>query len=84
MPIVIDSPNQQAQDDINMPKVLKFIAHSLPGEMQLIMGSETDTDYIFDNKIELNEPYSVLKEDAFEEVNATLEPLLMKMYEDLD
>ena len=83
MPIVIDSPNQQAQDDINMPKVLEFIANSLPTEMQLIVGSETDTDYIFDSKIELNVPYGLLKKDEFEAVNSTVEPLLRKMYEDI-
>lgn len=83
MPIVIDSPNQQAQDDINMPNVLKFIAISLPNEMQLIVGSETDTDHIFDNKIELSVPYGLLKEGEFEEVNSTVEPLLRKMYEDI-
>ncbi|MHC1743957.1 MAG: hypothetical protein AB9873_13120 [Syntrophobacteraceae bacterium] len=30
IPAVIDSPNQQSQDDINLPKVLKFIAEKLP------------------------------------------------------
>lgn len=84
VPIVIDSPNQQAQDDINMPKVLKFIANNLPTEMQLIVGSEIDTEYIFENKIELKVPYGLLEEREFEEVNSILEPLLRIMYEGID
>lgn len=83
MPIVIDSPNQQAQDDINMPKVLSFIANNLPNKMQLIVGSETDTEYNFDKKIKLNVPYGLLKEQEFEEVNSKLEPLLKIMYDNL-
>ena len=83
MPIVIDSPNQQAQDDINMPKVLIFIANNLPTEMQLIVGSEIDTMSGFDKKMELNVPYGLLEEQEFEKVNSKLEPLLRIMYDNL-
>jgi len=83
MPIVIDSPNQQAQDDINMPKVLSFIANNLPTEMQLIVGSETDTETMYDKKIELNVQYGLLEEQEFEEASSRLEPLLSIMYDNL-
>ena len=50
VPVVIDSPNQQAQDDFNLPAVLSFIAKELPAGMQLIVGLETPTDISFDRE----------------------------------
>lgn len=80
VPIVIDSPNQQAQDDINLPAVLQFIATELPEEMQLIVGLETPTDFPFDKELHLDIQYSVLREDEWAEANRIVEPLLEKMY----
>ena len=80
MPVVIDSPNQQAQDDVNLPAVLQFIAKELPDDMQLIVGLETETDFPFDKEIHLDVPYSMLREDHWAEAELIVEPLLEKMY----
>lgn len=80
VPVVIDSPNQQAQDDVNLPAVLQFIAKELPDDMQLIVGLETETDFPFDKEIHLDAPYSMLREDHWAEAVLIVEPLLEKMY----
>lgn len=80
IPVVIDSPNQQAQDDINLPAVLQFIAKELPEEMQLIVGLETPTDFPFDKELHLDVKYSMLREDEWTEAKRIVEPLLEKMY----
>lgn len=80
MPLVIDSPNQQGQDDINLPKVIKFISERLPASAQLILGSEIDAEHDFDKKIVLDSPYKLLEEQFFEEADAELSPLETLMY----
>ena len=80
VPVVIDSPNQQAQDDINLPAVLHFIAKELPKDMQLIVGLETSTDFPFDREIHLDVKYSMLREDQWGEAEGIVEPLLKEMY----
>lgn len=80
VPVVIDSPNQQAQDDINLPAVLQFIAKGLPEKMQLIVGLETPTDFPFDQELHLDMPYSMMREDEWGEAKLFVEPLLEQMY----
>lgn len=80
IPVVIDSPNQQAQDDINLPAVLQFIAKDLPDGMQLIVGLETSTDYPFDKEIKLTEKFAMLTEKDWEQTQGLMEPMLEKMY----
>jgi len=80
IPIVIDSPNQQGQDNINLPKVIKFISEKLPAGAQLILGSEIDTEHAFDKRILLDAPYKLLDEQFFEEADAELSPLETLMY----
>ncbi|WP_222105398.1 hypothetical protein [Denitromonas ohlonensis] len=80
VPLVIDSPNQQGQDDINLPKVITFISEKLPANAQLILGSEIDTEHPFDKKIVLDSPYKLLDEQFFDEADAELGPLESLMY----
>ncbi len=80
IPLVVDSPNQQGQDHINLPKVISFLSGKLPRGAQLILGSEIDTDLPFDRKIELTEQYKLLSETDFDEAEATLGPLVSAMY----
>ncbi|QIB67566.1 hypothetical protein G3T16_06820 [Kineobactrum salinum] len=82
MPIVIDSPNQQGQDDINMPKVLSFISRDLPEGMQILIGSEGDTEFAFDKKFHLDKQYELLKKEYYEEIDAEIEPLVEMMYQE--
>lgn len=80
VPLVVDSPNQQGQDDINLPKIIQFICEQLPNQAQLILGSEMDTDHAFDQKFELSDQYRLLNETTFDEVDAALGPLATLMY----
>lgn len=81
VPVVIDSPNQQAQDDLNLPAVLRFIAKDLPAGMQLIVGLETPTDFSFDREESLTVKYGMLTERDWESTLALAAPLLKKMYD---
>lgn len=85
MPLVIDSPNQQSQDDINLPKVLKFIADNLPSGSQIIVGAEAEIEatYSFDKKIELERPYELLLDEEYNDVERIVEPLVKKIYDAL-
>jgi hypothetical protein len=83
VPVVIDSPNQQGQDDVNLPAVLKFIAQDLPPNTQLLVGLETMPDYTFDNVVELEEPYSLLRTADEPAVRERLMPLVEVMYRGL-
>lgn len=80
IPVVIDSPNQQAQDDINLPAVLEFIAKDLPDDIQLIVGLETSTEFPFDYELHLERKYSVLIEEEWDITYSKVEPLLHAMY----
>lgn len=81
--IVIDSPNQQGQDNINLPKVINFVSEKLPATTQLILGSEIDVAYPFDKKIVLDHPYKLLDEQSFEEIDSKIEPFEKLMYSSL-
>jgi predicted nucleic acid-binding Zn-ribbon protein len=81
MPLVIDSPNQQGQDDINLPKVLKYIANNLPASAQIIVGTEMETNHFFDHKIVCDQPYKFLRDNEFAEVAKVVEPLAKMMYD---
>ena len=81
VPVVIDSPNQQAQDDLNLPAVLSFIAKDLPTGMQLIVGLETPTNLSFDREVTLTEKYGMLIERDWGATLALVTPLLKKMYD---
>lgn len=81
IPVVIDSPNQQAQDDFNLPAVLKFIAKDLPAGMQLIVGLEMPTDFAFDREVTLTEKFGMLTEREWGPTLEMVAPLLKKMYD---
>jgi hypothetical protein len=49
-PIVVDSPNQQGQDAVHLPQILKFINENQPENTQLILGLENDTGIDFGGK----------------------------------
>lgn len=84
VPIIIDSPNQKAQDELNLPKVLKFIFEELPVNAQTIIGSEIFTEHDFDKTIQLTEPYSLLKEELYDIYEAEYEKHLKDMYQKLE
>lgn len=76
-PIVIDTPNQQDQSDLNLESIYKFIFENKPSENQLILATRdnkgivpSDTDYSI---IHLDDEFGALEENQFDEVNSVLE-----------
>lgn len=57
------------------------MASRLPAQAQVIVSSEMDTDCEFDNKLVLNEPYKLLKDDEYVDIERLLEPMRKAMYE---
>ena len=72
-PIVIDSPNQQAQDAINIKAMLEFIRDNQPEDTQMILGLEDSFGVEFTgNKITLDKPRQLLNEAEYEEANKVI------------
>jgi hypothetical protein len=85
VPIVIDSPNQQGQDDINLPAILKFLGDGLPQGAQVIVGSEIPAPTFFDKVYTLPDDtqYSFLLKEEFSKVEKFIEPLEQKLFEEM-
>jgi hypothetical protein len=78
-PIIIDSPNQQDQDEDNLRKMMEFIFSEQPEDSQLILGLVEIGDYQFEGEIiELTEKYHLLQEEPFEELEKEIRKLLDK------
>jgi hypothetical protein len=78
-PIVIDSPNQQAQDKESLTKILKFISENQPAGTQLILGLENDMGLNFGGKtIVPTNKYALLEARQYDEVHAEVFGLLKK------
>jgi DNA repair exonuclease SbcCD ATPase subunit len=78
-PIIIDSPNQQDQDEENLKKMLEFIFNEQPEGSQLILGLVELGDYKFEGEvIELTEKYHLLQEEPYEELSKEIRQLLDK------
>lgn len=80
VPLVVDAPQQQGQDDINLPAVVHYIANDLPSDAQVLVGIETDLKEPFDKKIFLDKPYRLLEEEQFVAVSGFVDPLVDRMY----
>lgn len=79
-PLTIDSPHQQAQDQIRRPQVTAFIFRNRPPGHQLIVGLEDPPpDSVAfgpdDRRIDLTEQYRVLKSEEYGEVFQFIEPM---------
>lgn len=80
-PIIIDSPNQQAQDIKHVDKILKFINENQPEDSQLILGLEELYDVNFEcDIIKLEDKNSLLQRDEYESVNDELDMYLTQMW----
>lgn len=80
-PLVIDSPHQKAQDEINRPMVTEFILRHRAEGRQLLLGLEEDVPPSVvlgpqDRKFQLSVPYGLLNADEYEGGAAALKPLL--------
>lgn len=74
-PIILDSLNQQEQDNANLLKMLKLIKNHRPEDSQLILGLVDDCNIDFGGKVvEMTKKYSALSEDEYKRVSAEIEP----------
>ncbi len=83
VPVAIDSPNQQDQDDFNLSVVLDFIAEQLPANMQLIVGLGKDSGHEYNRTILLDKPYSLMESSIYEEIKKFVDPLTKALFEAL-
>jgi hypothetical protein len=77
-PMVIDSPNQQAQDKDSLTRILRFISDNQPPDTQLILGLENDLGIAFGGKTIATpvSKYRLLQEDQYDSVHAEIFGLL--------
>lgn len=76
-PIIIDEPDQQGQDDTNMPNVLNFITNHIPKNAQLILGLQSTENIDFDGSIiEIKDGSSMLKEADYKSVQLEITPFI--------
>ncbi|KWV12930.1 hypothetical protein ATB53_04785 [Xanthomonas translucens] len=72
-PIVLDSPKQQDQDDINHIKLLEFIRDERPSDSQLILFLVDDAEVDFGCKpLVLDEKHSLLSAGEYEQTSSLI------------
>lgn len=76
-PVVIDSPQQQDQDEGNYAAMLNLIKDELPNESQLILALVDDAGVDFGGSVvEMTEPLYAMLEEEYSDVNAEMEPFI--------
>lgn len=80
-PIVIDSPNQQDQDSINVAAMIDLIIASRPDDAQTILGTVSlhGREIKEGVVIEFTEKLSVLRESEYQGVLSSMQPLMDQM-----
>lgn len=79
-PVIIDSPNQNAQDRPNLEKMIRLIMNKRETGGQLILGLEDVVNIDFKKEykelevIDLTEKRQLLRKDLFEEVYSVVRP----------
>lgn len=75
VPLILDAPNQQEQDDSNLETILKFIYKHRYSSQQLIVGLVSDGGVKCDGKVEsFTKKYSALNEDDYDELALDIRP----------
>ena len=70
-PLVIDSPNQNAQDRKNLERVMALLAQQTPANAQVILCAEEESEgFVADRVIRLTEERALLTTQAMDEVCA--------------
>jgi hypothetical protein len=82
-PIVVDAPNQQGQDAVHLPRVLKFLIEECPKDSQLIVAVEDaspirDRDDVDVVRVGVANR-QVLDPEQFEAVRGAVAPYLDKL-----
>ncbi|WP_147707719.1 hypothetical protein [Microvirga massiliensis] len=76
-PIVIDAPNQQGQDSVHLPQMLRFIFENAPPKAQVIVATEDAGSTTFadvDVRTYGERRRQVLRDSEYDRVNATFAP----------
>ena len=83
IPIVVDSPNQNAQSREHLDIMIRFLSTALPKDNQVLIGSEINTDYEFDKKIIIDGEFSLLNENNFYDHQARYNILFKTVFENM-
>lgn len=76
-PLVIDSPNQNAQDRKNLERVMALLAGKTPANAQVILCAEEESEaFAADMVISLEDERALLKSDLMPLVSAEVLPLV--------
>jgi len=76
-PVVIDEPDQQGQDDLNMATALKFIRDYRPPDSQLILGIVDDRGVKFEGEtVRLVDKRRLLQTQQYDAALARVKPFL--------
>jgi hypothetical protein len=81
-PVVIDSPNQQGQDKVHLPQMVKFIFDHVPGDAQTIVATEDASGLEFEGVTIATygeAKRQVLREKEFDRVKAVFDPFFQKI-----
>ncbi|MFN3194039.1 MAG: hypothetical protein ACE361_26255 [Aureliella sp.] len=79
-PVIIDSPNQQDQDEENLGRIREFIRDRLPTDAQLMLCLVDDGDVDYGGKVyEFNRKYSVLTKADFSDASERIGIMMDKM-----
>lgn len=81
-PVVIDSPNQQGQDKVHLPQMVKFIFDHVPDDAQTIVATEDASGLSLEGVTIATygeAKRQVLREKEFETVKAVFEPFFQKI-----
>lgn len=78
-PIVIDSPNQQGQDQESIRAMLQFMRDRRPRGAQMILAVEEESGVSFEGSVvELSDKHSLLRTSEYDDVDAVITPLLTR------
>ena len=81
-PIVIDSPNQNAQDRKHLERVMGLLAEKTPANAQVILCAEDPSEtFQPDLVVELERERALLEESQFDEVASRVFPLIERALE---
>ncbi|MFB9123468.1 hypothetical protein ACFFYR_09610 [Paraburkholderia dipogonis] len=85
-PVVVDSPNQQGQDNEHLMQMLRFIEKRAPADQQLILAvEEMPLNFQFAGEIvRLDKPFALLDPERYEPVREELSDLVASVQKAID
>ena len=81
-PLIIDSPNQNAQDSSSLLKMYSFILSKNLNDIQVILGTEDPLNLNYPGTmIKLKNKYKLLDEALYEKVHSEINPFITKAFD---